>query len=128
MIVKQASANGQDQTYNVENGRGKMLDEKLVVLINGGSASASEILAGALKDYKRAKLVGEKSFGKGTVQSPQDFPDGSGIHITIAKWLLPSGKNIHGEGVMPDVEVKYVDNDKKLDNQLDKAIEVLNEK
>jgi carboxyl-terminal processing protease len=128
VIVKQASANGQDQTYNVENGRGKMLDEKLVVLINGGSASASEILAGALKDYKRAKLVGEKSFGKGTVQSPQDFPDGSGIHITIAKWLLPSGKNIHGEGVMPDVEVKYVDNDKKLDNQLDKAIEVLNEK
>ena len=128
VIVKQASANGQDQTYNVENGRGKMLDEKLVVLINGGSASASEILAGALKDYKRAKLVGEKSFGKGTVQSPQDFPDGSGIHITIAKWLLPSGKNIHGEGVMPDVEVKYVDNDKKLDNQLYKAIEVLNEK
>lgn len=128
IIVKQASANGQDQTYTVESGRGKLLNDKLVVLINGGSASASEILAGALKDYNRAKLVGEKSFGKGTVQSPQDFPDGSGIHITIAKWLLPSGKNIHGEGVMPDVEVKYVDNDKKQDSQLDKAIEVLNEK
>ncbi len=135
VIVTQASANGQDQKYMVERGRGMLLDEKLVVLINGGSASASEILAGAIKDYNRGKLVGEKSFGKGTVQSPQDFPDGSGLHITIAKWLLPSGKNIHGEGVMPDVEVKFVDNaavgepkDKKLDNQLDKAIEVLNEK
>ena len=128
VIVTQASANGQDQKYMVEAGRGKLLNDKLVVLINGGSASASEILAGALKDYKRAKLVGDKSFGKGTVQSPQDFPDGSGIHITIAKWLLPSGKNIHGDGVMPDVEIKYVDNDKKIDNQLDRAIEVLNEK
>jgi len=132
VIVKQASANGQDQTYMVEKGRGKLLNDKLVVLINGGSASASEILAGALSEYKRAKLVGEKSFGKGTVQSPEDFPDGSGLHITIAKWLLPSGKNIHGEGVMPDVEVKFVDNaavgepkNQKLDNQLDKAIEVL---
>lgn len=128
VIVKQASSNGQDQTYMVERGRGKLLDDNLVVLINGGSASASEILAGALKEYHRAKLVGEKSFGKGTVQSPMDFPDGSGLHVTIAKWLLPSGKNIHGEGVMPDVEVKFADNDKKLDNQLDKAIEVLNEK
>ncbi|MFA7300871.1 MAG: S41 family peptidase [Candidatus Shapirobacteria bacterium] len=128
VIVTQASANGQDQKYMVESGRGKLLNEKLVVLINGGSASASEILAGALKDYKRAKLVGDKSFGKGTVQSPMDFDDGSGLHITIAKWLLPSGKNIHGEGVTPDVEVKFVDSDKKLDNQLEKAIEVLNEK
>lgn len=125
VVVTQASANGQDQKYMVERGRGKLLNDKLVVLINGGSASASEILAGALKDYNRAKLVGDKSFGKGTVQSPVDFPDGSGIHITIAKWLLPNGKNIHGEGVMPDVEIKYIDNDKKVDNQLDKAIEVL---
>lgn len=131
VVVTQASANGQDQKYMVERGRGKLLNDKLVVLINGGSASASEILAGALKDYKRGKLVGEKSFGKGTVQSPQDFPDGSGIHITIAKWLLPSGKNIHGEGVMPDVEVKFVDSGTlptittPKDNQLDKAIEVL---
>jgi len=128
VIVTQASANGQDQKYMVEKGRGKLLNDKLVVLINGGSASASEILAGAIKDYGRGKLVGEKSFGKGTVQSPQDFPDGSGLHITIAKWLLPNGKNIHGDGVMPDVEVKFVDNDNKIDNQLDRAIEVLQEK
>lgn len=128
VIVKQASANGQDQTYMVEKGRGKLLNDKLVVLINGGSASASEILAGAIKDYGRGKLVGDKSFGKGTVQSPMDFPDGSGLHITIAKWLLPKGNNIHGEGVMPDVEIKYIDNDKQQDAQFDKAVEVLNQK
>lgn len=124
VVVEQAGADGQKVDYQVEKGRGKLLDEKLVVLINGGSASAAEILAGALRDYKRGKLVGEKSFGKGTVQSPEDFADGSGIHITIAKWLLPSGKNIHGEGVNPDVEVKAGD-DPKVDLQLQKAIEVL---
>ena len=98
----------------------------MVVLINGGSASASEILAGALKDFNRAKLIGEKSFGKGTVQQPENFKDGSGLHITIAKWLLPSGKNIHGEGIVPDVEVKPSDDvNSKEDLQLDKAIEEL---
>ena len=98
----------------------------MVVLINEGSASASEILAGALKDYKRATLVGMKSFGKGTVQQPMDFTDGSGLHVTIAKWLLPNGANIHGVGIIPDVEEKWnVDNKDKQDNQLDKAVEVL---
>lgn len=127
VIVKQESSDGKVETYTVDKNRRKLLNEKLVVLINGGSASASEILAGALKDYKRAKLVGEKSFGKGTVQQPEDFKDGSGLHITIARWLLPSGKNIHKVGIDPDVEVKYVadEKDTKADNQLDKAIEVL---
>jgi len=80
-----------------------------------------------LREYERGLLVGEKTFGKGTVQEPEDFKDGSGIHITIAKWLLPSGKNIHGTGVDPDVEVKYIPNEKdpKADNQLEKAVEVL---
>ncbi|HCU54899.1 TPA: hypothetical protein DIC29_00330, partial [Candidatus Shapirobacteria bacterium] len=92
--------------------------------------SASEILAGALKDYKRAKLVGEKSFGKGTVQQPEDFPDGSGLHVTIAKWLLPNGNNIHEVGVKPDVEVildfgELKEGEEPVDNQLDKAMEVL---
>lgn len=144
VVVSQSNSDGSKEDYKVDPTRGKLLDEKIVVLINGGSASASEILAGALKDFKRAKLVGEKSFGKGTVQQPQDFSDGSGLHVTIAKWLLPSGKNIHKAGVDPDVEVKYVDqtptgtpsttgtptptpkdtNDRP-DNQLDKAVEVL---
>lgn len=127
VIVSQQSSDGSVQKYNVDESRKELLDKKMVVLVNGGSASASEILAGALKDYNRAKLVGEKTFGKGTVQQPEDFPDGSGLHVTIAKWLLPSGKNIHKVGVDPDVEIKYVANEKdpKSDNQLNKAIEVL---
>jgi carboxyl-terminal processing protease len=68
-------------------------------------------------------LVGTKSFGKGTVQETEDFKDGSGLHVTIAKWLLPSGKNIHGEGIEPDVEVK--NDESGTDLQLDKAMEEL---
>ena len=123
-IVTQKSYDGTEEKYNVEAGRGKLLNDKLVVLINGGSASASEILAGALKDFNRAKLVGVKSFGKGTVQQPEDFSDGSGLHVTIAKWLLPSGKNIHKEGITPDVEIEIAD-DAETDIQLEKAIETL---
>jgi len=123
-IVTQKSYDGSEEKYNVETGRASLLDDKLVVLINGGSASASEILAGALKDYNRAKLVGIKSFGKGTVQQPKDFTDGSGLHVTIAKWLLPNGANIHGVGIEPDVEVKTSDTD-KTDVQLDKAVKMV---
>lgn len=127
VIVKQESVKEGIQEYKVEMSRRKLLNEKLVVLVNGGSASASEILAGALKYYKRATLVGEKTFGKGTVQEPEDFSDGSGIHITTAKWLLPDGKNIHKEGVLPDFEVDFIYNEKdaKADNQLEKALEVI---
>ena len=123
-IVTQKSSDGSEQKYDVQAGRGNFLNDKLVVLINGGSASASEILAGALKDYNRAKLVGVKSFGKGTVQQPEDFSDGSGLHVTIAKWLLPNGVNIHGAGITPDVEVKTSETD-KTDVQLDKALQVV---
>jgi len=127
VIVTQESSNGPGEKYNVDKSRNLLLDDKLVVLVNGGSASASEILAGALKEYGRAKLVGEKTFGKGTVQAPENYEDGSGLHITIAKWMLPNGKNIHKEGVNPDVEEKYVPNtkDPKADNQLEKASQVL---
>lgn len=124
VVVKQESSAGITDTYTVDKAKGALVNDKMVVLINGGSASASEILAGALKDHNRAKLIGEKSFGKGTVQTTQEFKDGSGLHITIAKWLLPSGKNIHKEGILPDVEVKSGD-DPKVDVQLDKAIEEL---
>jgi carboxyl-terminal processing protease len=117
VIVQQQSNAGITDTYKVDKTRGALLNDKLVVLINGGSASASEILAGALKDHGRAKLVGTKSFGKGTVQETEEFKDGSGLHVTIAKWLLPSGKNIHGEGIEPDVEVKPGD-DVNVDVQL----------
>ena len=88
------------------NRSGRLLKQKLVVLVKEGSASAAEILAGAVQDHKRAKIVGIKSFGKGSVQQPDDFPNGAGIHITIAKWLRPSGEWIDKKGIVPDVEVK----------------------
>ena len=125
VIVKQQSTKGDTEVYSVEKNRGNLLNDKLVVLVNGGSASASEILAGALKDYNRATLVGIKTFGKGTVQQPEDFSDGSGLHLTIAKWLLPNGANIHKEGILPDIEVKEASDSAKVDVQLEKAKEVL---
>ncbi len=107
--------------------KGRLIGIPLVVLINRGSASASEILAGALRDRLGTKLIGDKSFGKGTVQEAQEIGDGSSLHVTVAEWLLPSGKNIHGNGLEPDVKVEYKLDEKnpKADNQMDKALEVL---
>lgn len=125
VIVKQRDRS-ETQIMNVDR-NGKLIGMPLVVLINGGSASAAEILAGALRERLGIKLVGEKSFGKGTVQEAQDLPDGSGLHLTVAEWLLPSGKNIHGNGLEPDIkaEYKYDEKNPTADNQLDKALEVL---
>ena len=103
---------------------GKLTQIPLVVLVNQGSASASEILAGALRDNKRAKIVGEKTFGKGSIQEPMDFTGGSGIHITIARWLTPSGFWVNEKGLTPDVEIKF-DENSKIDNQLEEAIKLL---
>lgn len=98
-----------------------------IVLINEGSASGSEIVAGAFKDYGIAKLVGKKSFGKGSVQELKDLPDGSSLKITVAKWLTPLGQAINGTGVAPDMEVDFTKDDfqNKQDPQLDKAVEML---
>jgi len=98
-----------------------------VVLINSGSASASEILAGALSDHKVAQLVGEKSYGKGSVQQVVELSGGGSLKVTIARWYTPKGKNIDKEGIKPDVEVKMTDNDykNKLDPQKDTAISKL---
>ncbi|MDP3955348.1 MAG: S41 family peptidase [bacterium] len=124
-VVKQEnSRNGGTQTSSVDR-KGRLTDIPLVVLINQGSASASEIVAGALQERGRAKLVGEKSFGKGTVQEAEDLPGGSGLHITIARWLLPSGKSIDKDGITPDVEVKMDESDQMKDPQFEKAIELL---
>lgn len=100
---------------------------KTVVLVNGGSASASEIVAGALQDYKKATLIGEKTFGKGSVQDYEPFSDGSALKITVASWYTPSGKSINEQGITPDIEVKE-EWDKEAVGQdivVDKALELL---
>jgi len=101
----------------------------IVVLINEGSASAAEIVAGALRDNRQVKLVGQKSFGKGSVQQLMPFGDGSSLKVTIAKWLTPNGDEINEKGLTPDVEIKNTaeDEEKGKDQQLDKAIEIINE-
>ena len=123
-VVIQESATKTKQTYEV-NRKGKLLSLPMVVLINKGSASASEIVAGALKDRGRAKLVGETSFGKGSIQEAQELSGGAGIHITVAKWLLPSGRWINGSGIEPDIKVENDENNPDSDLQLEKAMESL---
>ncbi len=102
----------------------------IVVLINNGSASASEIFAGALKDHKRAIILGENSYGKGSVQSIIPLKNGGGMRLTISKYYLPSGKSISEVGVTPDILVEETDNDFKInsdkDNQLNYAIKLFN--
>ena len=102
----------------------------IVVLINNGSASASEIFAGALKDHKRAIILGENSYGKGSVQSIIPLRNGGGMRLTISKYYLPSGKSISEVGVTPDILVEEVGNDFKInsekDNQLNYAIKLFN--
>lgn len=106
-IVSVKSKGGEEKVSNRE---GKFYgDFPLVVLVNGGSASASEILAGAIKDDKRGILIGEKTFGKGSVQTLVGLPDGDGIKLTIAKYYTPSGVCIHGVGIEPDVKVEEKD-------------------
>ena len=106
--------------YFAENG--KYTEIPLIVLINGFSASASELVAGALRNNKRALLVGEISFGKGTVQVIHELSDGSGLKFTTAKYFLPSGVSIEGVGILPDIEVVLTAEDTE-DLQLNKAIE-----
>ncbi len=104
---------------------GKFLNTTVIVLINKGSASASEIVSGALRDHGRAKLIGETSFGKGTIQQAEDLGNGAGIHVTIAKWLTPNGVWVNGTGLTPDISVALDSKDPTHDTQLEKAIEEL---
>lgn len=107
----------------------KLLDYELVVLVNGGSASAAEILAGAIQDYSRGTIIGEQTFGKGSVQDFEQFYDGSSLKLTVAKWLTPNSHSIENEGITPDIEVELTDDDynNDLDPQLDAAKELLKE-
>ena len=101
----------------------------MVVLMNGNSASASEIYAGAIQDYGTGKIVGTQSYGKGVVQQIFMLKDGTSVKLTIAEYFTPKGRNINGKGISPDVEVEYERNEENpdADNQLDKAMEVLKE-
>ncbi|AFY60018.1 carboxyl-terminal processing protease CtpC [Synechococcus sp. PCC 6312] len=132
-----STINRQGEADRLRAGRGFLTDKPLVVLIDGGSASASEILAGALQDNKRAVLVGTKSFGKGLVQSVQPVGEGSGMAVTIAKYYTPSGRDINKKGIEPDVEVKITEAQRESltrddiatpkDPQYAKALSILNQ-
>lgn len=130
-IVEIIYRNGIKKSINA-NSNPRLLDKPAVVLVNGASASASEILSGALKDYKRAKLVGKKTFGKGLVQKVVPLPNQTGLNVTIAKYLTPNGVDINKLGIKPDIEVEneydFYPNNSKKDIQLEKAKELLNAK
>lgn len=118
---------GKDQQVYKTQGNASLSGYPMVVLINEGSASASEILAGALRDDRNIKLVGAKSFGKGCVQEVVDLPGGSFLKITIANWLTPKGGSISDVGLTPDIKVEITEKDSeaKKDPQLDKALEIV---
>jgi carboxyl-terminal processing protease len=99
----------------------------MVVLVDGGSASASEIVAGALQDTGRSVLIGETTFGKGSVQLPHELSNGAELRVTIARWFTPNNRAIHGEGLEPDIRVELTveDIENDLDPQLERAIEYL---
>lgn len=123
-VVLQENAKGEKKGFKVSRA-GKLIKLPLVVLINKGSASASEIVAGAIQDNKRGKLVGEQSFGKGTIQESQELPGGTGIHITTAKWLTPQGRWVHNTGLTPDIVIELDNVDPVTDEQLNRALENL---
>lgn len=114
------------QVYKTQ-GTASLADYPMLVLINQGSASASEILAGALRDDRHVKLIGTQSFGKGCVQEVIDLTGGSFLKVTIANWLTPNGGSITDIGLTPDIKVDITDNDiqQKKDPQLDKALEII---
>lgn len=132
-VVYTEDKNGNRQDYTSSGDT--YLDYPLAVLINGESASASEILAGAVKDYQYGTLIGTTTFGKGIVQTIFPLEDGDAVKLTTAKYFTPKGNYIHGVGIEPDIELEYeyldkeaVSYDEAYDNQIQKAIEVLKDK
>lgn len=125
-VVQEQFSNGDRQQY-LANGLAQFKDYSTVILVNQGSASASEIVSGALQDYGVAQIVGQTTFGKGSVQSLENLSDGSTVKLTIARWLTPEGRQIDVSGIEPNVLVELTEEDFKegRDPQLEKAIELL---
>jgi len=128
IVVIEDFGKGEKKEYKSE-GNGLFSNYKIVILINKGTASASEILAGALRDNRGILLIGEKSFGKGSVQELEKLREGSSLKITVARWLTPKGNLISDVGLEPDIKVEMTEEDYEegRDPQLDKAIEVIRE-
>jgi len=129
LVVKQKYADRPALEYRVTR-TGILPEIPVVVLINEGSASAAEIFSGALRDHDRAQLVGKKSFGKGSVQEALDLTDNTGLHLTIAKWILPDGDWINSKGILPDIEVEIVLKEgntleEATDAQLQRALKII---
>jgi len=122
-IVMIEQSKGEKEEYEVEE-KGVLAKIPVVVLVNGYSASASEIVAGGIQDRKRGVLVGETSFGKGTIQNLENLEDGSSIRLTFAHWFTPLGTNVSNEGLHPEIEV-LLDEEKEGDEQFEKAKEIL---
>lgn len=129
IVLKEKRGGKTIQTYSNE-GNGRLVGKPTVVLLNEGSASASEIMAGALKDNGAATIVGTQSFGKGSVQEFSNFSDGDVLKVTVARWFTPAGKNIDKEGVSPNKKVEISENDIKngKDAQLNAAVQLLKTK
>jgi carboxyl-terminal processing protease len=126
VIFYERDKDGNDKVFNARRG-GAAIDIPLVVLVNGGTASASEIVAGALQDQERGVLIGQRTFGKGSMQTIHELSDNSGIHVTIALWLTPDRHEIQDAGLMPDIEVVPSQEalDRGEDPQLARALEYL---
>ncbi len=126
VVLYEKYRDGTEKTFHARGGN-KAAGLPLAVLINGGTASAAEIIAGALKDYGRGVLIGEPTYGKGSVQVIRQLSDGSALHITVATWYTPKRTPLDGKGLAPDIAIPLTDDSikKKLDPQLDRAIQYL---
>ena len=126
VVVIEKNSDGEEYEYKTD-GNAILKGFKTVVLINQGSASASEIFAGAMQDYGLATLVGQTTFGKGSIQDYEEFGDGSSLKLTVANWLTPNKRLIESRGIVPDYEVEYTleDAENEVDPQLEKAVEII---